>query len=298
MESLLTCPVCKHTGFSEYLKVTDHFLSREQFTIVSCDHCGFRFTNPRPDKNEIMRYYESADYISHNAKKKDLLSWVYKVVRSVNVRNKYNLIKRHSKGNRLIDIGCGTGELLDYCSGKGYQVTGIEPNETARNFAVQTHGLAVYPESYLDDPGIGKYDIVTLWHVLEHVHELANRMQQIHKLLDKEGTLIIAVPDSDSWDAVHFSEYWAALDVPRHLYHFTPDTLKLLAENNGFRIVEKRPMMFDAYYISLISEKYKSGKQKFLNALLKGIKSNNSARHNNDNYSSLIYILKISEKPK
>ena len=298
MELLTTCPVCTHSEFREYLKVSDHFLSREQFIVVQCEQCGFRFTNPRPDKNEIEKYYETTEYIAHNAKKKDLLSIIYRTVRSFTVRTKFKLIKKYSHGIELMDIGCGTGELLAHCAKRGYSVTGVEPNDTARNYANEIHGIPVFPESILDTPGTKKFDVITMWHVLEHVHDLGKRMEKIRDLMNSDGTLIIAVPNNDSWDSVQYREFWAALDVPRHLYHFTPSTIKLLGEKYGFILTRILPLKFDAFYISLISEKYKTSRQKFLNAFFNGIKSNNFAKKQNLNYSSLIYIFKIANEAK
>ncbi|MCX6250302.1 MAG: class I SAM-dependent methyltransferase [Bacteroidetes bacterium] len=298
MESLSTCPVCGQSDFRQFLNVTDHFLSMEQFVVVQCVDCGFRFTNPRPEKPDIGKYYESTEYIAHNARKRDLLSYIYRGIRSISVRTKYRLIKKYSHGRELIDIGCGTGELPAYCAKNGYKVTGIEPNEAARHYATEFHGIEVYPESYLDAPGKKQFDVITMWHVLEHVHDLGTRMERIRELMKPEGTLIVALPNNDSWDSVKYREFWAALDVPRHLYHFTQATVKLLGEKHGFHLVKIVPLKFDAFYISLISEKYKTKKQNYFRAFLNGIKSNKSARRNKGNYSSLIYLFKIANEAK
>jgi 2-polyprenyl-3-methyl-5-hydroxy-6-metoxy-1,4-benzoquinol methylase len=197
-----------------------------------------------------------------------------------------------------MDIGCGTGEFLNSCQKNNYQTTGIEPNEKARKFAIEKFGLTVFDESKLNIFSPSTFDVVTMWHVLEHVHKLKERMEQINRLLKPDGTLIIAVPNSDSFDAGKYYDFWAAYDLPRHLYHFTQESIKKLAKRNNFSVKTIIPLKFDAFYISLLSEKYFTGKQNYIRSFINGIRSNNYGRKNEDNYSSLIYICKIAQKLK
>jgi SAM-dependent methyltransferase len=296
MEIIKICPVCEKNNFKLFLKGKDHFLTGEEFTIVECIDCGFRFTNPRPDENEITRYYDSTDYIAHNSRKHNLIQTIYKAVRKITIRQKYSIVKKHSKGKILMDIGCGTGEFLNYCSKMNFVTTGIEPNEKARVFGKVEFGLSILNENELDSFQPSSFDIITMWHVLEHVHKLNERMKRIKQLLKPEGTFIIAVPDSNSWDAGKYKACWAAYDLPRHLYHFTPDSVKKLALKNGFSVSTIIPLKFDAFYISLLSEKYFSAKQKYFHAFIQGIRSNMYGRKNENNYSSLIYICKIAQE--
>jgi 2-polyprenyl-3-methyl-5-hydroxy-6-metoxy-1,4-benzoquinol methylase len=291
MEILTTCPVCSKPDFTRFLDGHDYFLSGEEYCIVSCNHCGMKFLNPRPDVNEIGKYYLSPDYVSHDAEKKNALNIIYRLARNFTIRGKYRLIKKFSSGKFLLDIGCGTGEFLHYCRQKGYDVKGIEPGEKPRIFARSVHHLDVAEESFLDGLNNATFDVITMWHVLEHVHRLDERMKKTAAILKPEGTLVIAVPNSDSWDAKKYGKYWAAYDLPRHLYHFSPSTMKLLAENHGFKIDRIIPMKLDAFYICLLSEKYSKGKSNYFTALVNGIRSNNFARRKQNNYSSLIYIL-------
>jgi SAM-dependent methyltransferase len=291
MENLSSCPVCGKPDFTRFLDGRDYFLSQETYTIVSCNHCGMKFLNPRPDANEIVKYYFSPDYVSHDAGKKSTLNFVYRRVRRFTIKGKYQLVKKHSAGKALLDIGCGTGEFIHYCRKKGYDVKGIEPGEKPGTFARSVHKLDVNDESFLDGLTHPAYDTVTMWHVLEHVHQLNERMKKIGEILKPDGTVIIAVPNSDSWDADHYREFWAAYDLPRHLYHFSQDSMNLLAKNHGFRMDKIIPMKLDAFYICLLSEKYLKGEKNYFLAILNGIRSNNFARKNHDNYSSLIFIL-------
>jgi len=298
MEEIKNCPVCANSDFSIFLSGKDHFLSEENFSILKCNHCDFRFTNPRPDETEMHRFYDSPDYIAHDAGKRTLLQIIYKTVRVFSLKRKYSIVNKYCNGKVLLDIGCGTGEFLYYCRKMNFITVGIEPNDKARNFAVTDLGLTILDESHLDEFFPGTFDVITMWHVLEHVHKLSERLQQIQELLKPDGTLVIALPDSDSWDAKNYKEFWAAYDLPRHLYHFTPDSFKNIMRKNGFGLVQIIPLKFDAFYISLLSEKYLTGKLKYISALINGIRSNIYGRKNKNNYSSLIYICKIAQDTK
>lgn len=298
MEKLSACPVCGNTSLSPFLKAKDYFLSGEDFSIDECQQCGFKFTNPRPGKEEISRYYESEDYISHDTHKKSLINIVYKIARNYSLKRKYRLVKKWSQGENLLDIGCGTGEFLKLCMEKGMKVTGIEPNEKAALFARTENKIEVFPEEHLEKIQNPVFDIITMWHVLEHVHDLNERMEKIHQILKPSGTLIVAVPNSSAFDAEHYKNFWAAYDLPRHLYHFSPETISALSKKHHFSIRKILPMKMDAYYISLLSEKYANGKSGYFKALKNGFSSNYHAATHQKRYSSLIFVLAMENGRK
>jgi 2-polyprenyl-3-methyl-5-hydroxy-6-metoxy-1,4-benzoquinol methylase len=295
MEIIRSCPVCENTNFKEFLKGKDHLLTMEEFTIVECNGCGFRFTNPRPNETEMIRYYDSPDYISHNTANRNLLQKIYKIVRTVSVKNKCSIVKKFSSGKVLMDIGCGTGEFLNYCRKMNFITTGIEPNKKAISFAREEYGLTIFDENKLLGFSQATFDVITMWHVLEHVHNLNERMQRIKQLLKPHGTLILAVPDSNSFDAAKYKSFWAAYDLPRHLYHFTQNSLENLIVKHGFHLEKIIPLKFDAFYISFLSEKYIGKKENYINAILTGLRSNIYGWKNKNNYSSQIYICKITQ---
>jgi 2-polyprenyl-3-methyl-5-hydroxy-6-metoxy-1,4-benzoquinol methylase len=292
MEKLSSCPVCGSEKSDHFLKSVDFFLSKEDYNIVSCNHCGFKFVNPRPDAGEIGKYYESIEYVSHDAGKRNWLNFLYKRARKFSIKNKFTLVKRESTGVELMDIGCGTGEFIHYCKEKGFKVIGIEPGEKPRTLAINEYNLEVYDEAHLNNFINPEFDIITLWHVLEHVHLLNDLMKKIVEILKPDGTLIIAVPNSDSWDASYYGKYWAAYDLPRHLYHFSQETMQILLRNHSLKIKQVIPMKLDAFYISLLSEKYLRGKLNYFRAIINGIRSNNFARRSKNNFSSLIFVIK------
>ncbi|MGA2822114.1 MAG: class I SAM-dependent methyltransferase [Bacteroidales bacterium] len=292
MEKLISCPVCGKSNFTPFLQSSDFFLTKEEYTIVICNSCGMKFINPRPEANEISKYYESPDYISHDAGKKSGLNFLYKQVRNFLIKKKYRLVKEYSKGKKLLDIGCGTGEFIFFCKKNGFDVTGIEPGEIPRFFAQTEYKLDIHEEAYLDNLSHPEFDVITLWHVLEHVHLLHERMNKIVEIMKPDGTLIIAVPNSNSWDARYYGKFWAAYDLPRHLYHFSRGTLQILAQDHALQIDKIIPMKFDAFYISLLSEKYAKEKKNYFKAVINGIRSNKFAKKNDKNYSSLIFVLK------
>ena len=291
-EVLNNCPVCGDNEFSIFLKVKDHFLSGENFDILSCKKCSFKFINPRPDQHSIGPYYQSENYISHDAGKADLLSTIYRLVRKISIRSKYRLVGKFCNTGKLLDIGCGTGEFLAYCRDHGFKVTGMEPGEKARTFSINNHGIEV--ADHLDrllESG-QKFDCITMWHVLEHIHELNETIVRIKKLLTTGGTLVVAVPNSNSPDAQHYGAWWAAYDVPRHLYHFTSDTIRQLFTKHGMQTLKIFPQRLDAYYVSLLSEKYRNGKSNYFAAVLRGFFSNFQARRAGFGHSSQIFIIR------
>ncbi|GAB4015745.1 class I SAM-dependent methyltransferase [Spirosoma koreense] len=256
-----------------------------------CQQCGFRLTNPRPDANSIGQYYQSEQYISHNDESKGLVNTAYKLVRNYTLRSKLGLINELNKGKgRILDVGSGTGAFLEVCKKGGWEVMGMEPDNDARAIAQSKLGIELKPNLSAVARSHA-YDIITLWHVLEHIPDLNESITQLNKLLASKGHLLIAVPNSNSYDARYFKQYWAAYDVPRHLYHFTPTTVEPLFKKHGFALMQKRPMVFDAFYIAMLSTRYQTGKTDYVKSVQIGLTSNNEAKHTGDS-SSLIYIFK------
>jgi 2-polyprenyl-3-methyl-5-hydroxy-6-metoxy-1,4-benzoquinol methylase len=292
MEELRNCPVCQNNTFTEYLNVQDFTVSQEKFSIQACKKCGFKFTNPRPDLTQIGDYYKAESYISHTNTSKGLISKLYHSVRKYTLKGKLNLINRLiPKKGKLLDVGCGTGMFLNVCRENGWTVNGIEPDNGARQIAEQINEAAIKTEvltSFKNET----FDVITMWNVLEHVHLLNETVDWLKERLSNSGYLIIAVPNHESKDAEIYQEYWAAYDVPRHLYHFSQKSIKQLFEQKGFSLKETLPMKFDSFYVSMLSTKYQVGKINYMKAFLDGLKSNLNAGSNNGNYSSLIYIFK------
>lgn len=292
MEELFKCPVCESNSLSITLTAKDYFFTQETFQIMKCNSCEFLFTNPRPNSTELNRYYQTDEYLSHATTKKTIISVIYSFLRSVSIKRKYSLISKIKLKGKILDIGCGTGEVLNYFNQKGWETLGIEPAETPRNFAVTNYGLSVFDESHLNNLQSASFDIITMWHVLEHVSELNERISQVKRILKNDGTLFIAVPNSKSWDAGHYKNFWAAWDLPRHLYHFSTISMTNLMTKHSLSIEKIHPMKFDSYYVSMLSEKYQSGKTNYIKSVLTGFRSNHSAKHHSCNYSSLIFQVK------
>jgi len=292
MELLKNCPICESEKMETFISAKDYFLTGESFNIVRCSGCGFRFTNPRPEAAVLGKYYESSEYISHSDSRKGLFAMIYQQIRKYTLSRKLVLINKYQSKGEILDIGCATGQFLNYMKDHGWKTTGIEPDEKTRSRAIADHGLSVFPEKQLDVFEKKSFDVITMWHVLEHVSDLNERMGQLRNLLKQEGTLIIAVPNCDAPDAKIYGKFWAGYDLPRHLYHFTKSDIKLLLDKSGFTVVNILPMKFDAFYVSLLSEKYKSGKMRWMPALWNGLWSNMKAGDQNG-FSSQIYIAKL-----
>ena len=293
-ELLTACPICQAHSFRDKLQVPDRSVSQETFTIVQCQQCGFQFTNPRPDAAHIGRYYESPAYVSHNSEAGGLVNRLYKVARFFTMRQKAALITKLNGGRpgRLLDYGCGTGHFLAQAKDNGWQVTGLEPNPAARQAAAARVGEPIQEPEVLPTLAAGSFDVVTLWHVLEHVHALNETLDQLVATLRPGGKLLLAVPNPDSLDAQHYRQDWAAYDVPRHLYHFVPATMRELLTRHGLRLVQTLPMPLDAYYVSMLSEQHRAaGPAGGLATMLRaGYKSNQYAARHGGQYSSLLYV--------
>jgi 2-polyprenyl-3-methyl-5-hydroxy-6-metoxy-1,4-benzoquinol methylase len=286
------CPICNSAKINPLLTVKDHSVSKEDFVIWQCAECSLRFTQDVPDEDSIGPYYASQDYISHSNTDKGLVSKLYQKVRKHTLEQKASLIISTTKPKgRILDIGAGIGAFLSVMKEKGWEIKGIEPDFTARENAKKLFGLELDEPFSLHSLNHNSYDAITLWHVLEHVHQLHDYVEQLKNLLTKEGKIFIAVPNYTSTDAAAYRNYWAAYDVPRHLYHFTPKSMEKLMQLHGLKLIAKKPMWFDSFYISLLSSKYHKGKTSWIGAGFTGLRSNINAMMNKDKCSSLIYII-------
>ena len=292
MKELKDCPVCGSTNHSHFMDCKDYTVSGETFKIVSCGSCNFKFTNPRPEDSQMGAYYKSEDYISHSNTKKGLIYKLYHVIRNYTLAKKLNLVSSHVSRGTILDYGCGTGMFLTQCKGSGWDTYGLEPDSDARGMA-EAAGIKAFANKtdLLVELKGKRLTAITLWHVLEHVTDLKETLNFFSEQLAPDGVLIIAVPNYTSFDASYYKQFWAAYDVPRHIYHFEINTISRLMSNYGFRLKETNPMKFDSFYVSMLSEKYKTGSINYFNAFLSGLRSNMRAKSAKD-YSSVIYVFK------
>ncbi|MCU0359287.1 MAG: methyltransferase domain-containing protein [Bacteroidia bacterium] len=292
MNKLNSCPVCGSQNHSRFIQSKDFFLSHEIFGIEICNDCGFKFTNPRPSDSDLGRYYQSQEYISHSNTKKGLISKLYQWVRRFTLSSKEKLLLSYVSRGTLLDYGCGSGHFISYCQNKGWKVSGVEPDDRARAFAASSV-RSVYKsiEDLLSQDQQKTFSAISLWHVLEHVSDLETLMGFLKQVLEKEGVLFVALPNIRSFDANKYKDHWAALDLPRHLYHFERNTLQKFMNKHGFDLIAIKPMYFDSFYVSMLSEKYRHGRLRLFAAALTGLMSNIKAI-NSKEYSSLIYVLK------
>jgi 2-polyprenyl-3-methyl-5-hydroxy-6-metoxy-1,4-benzoquinol methylase len=293
LESVTTCPICKGNNFDPFNTFIDFTTSKEEFAIVACKTCNFLITSPRPDSNSIGKYYQSENYISHTNSSKNLIDKLYKAVRSFTLRWKLNLIRSYKPNGKILDYGCGTGEFLNTCKTADWICTGIEPSVSAKEKAAQLTNLNI--AGSLDQIAHSKFDVITLWHVLEHVENLNEKLSELKSYLAEGGIIFIAVPNHESLDSKIYKSYWAGYDIPRHLWHFTQSTMSRLLTSHGLKLINTIPMKQDSFYVSLLSEKYRQPKSNILvhaiKAFVIGLRSNLAAKKKL-NYSSLVYIAK------
>lgn len=293
-ERLLKCPLCKNGNILNHSLVKDYAVSQREFTLCRCGNCELLFTNPRPKEKEIGPFYDFKEYYSHEDKVQNFTQWVYQKIRNYSIKKKVSLIHQLSEGKTLLDYGCGTGEFLQEANKQKWTVRGIEPSEKARDQA-----LSKLPNQIVRSldklPHKETYDVITLFHVLEHIHKLRRTLKNIINHLKSDGYLIVAVPNPLSVDAKYYGNYWAGYDVPRHLSHFSNKSMAVLQEEFNLELAEIKPMIFDSYYVSLLSEGYKNPNQgqfsRYWKAFIQGFRSNRKALIPG-NYSSNIFIFK------
>lgn len=293
MEVIQNCYCCNATDFRLLTIAKDNYAD-EEFKIVQCNTCHFVFTNPRPAVNEIGKYYTAPTYMSHQSHSKGLVQSIYRYARNYMKGKKLTLIQ-NSIGKKvdfsLLDFGCGTGDFLAYVKSKKITAVGVEPDEQARTVAKDVNNVDTYSIEQSKNIEHNKYDAITLWHVLEHIHDLHQQINYFNNWLKPKGKLFIAVPNIESYDAAFYGKYWDALDVPRHIYHFSPTNIKQIVEQHNFTLIATQPLFLDAYYVSMRSEWHKGTSKvvAYFKAIWRGFLSNNDAKKTG-NYSSLIYI--------
>ncbi len=295
MEKLTHCLVCgsKLTG-DEYLSAADHLYSGSLFSIEKCGTCSFMFTNPRPDPTEIHDYYASDEYVSHSDRRNNIREFLYHKTKKYMLGRKLKLLKKHinAESALLLDYGCGTGDFVIAAKKAGYESIGYEPLNVAREKAVAKGAKIIKDEKEIFKENTKKYHAITLWHVLEHLHDFPEILNKFYTIIHKRGVLVIALPMANSADALYYDKFWAALDLPRHLYHFVPETIKAASTKSGFEFIERKGMPFDSFYISLLSEKNKQSKTAPVNAFLVGCMSNIKAKLQINPWSSEIFVFR------
>ena len=283
------CPWCGSENAQLHLELKDLFLTQEPFKILECKECGLLYTTPRPNKDEIGRYYKSEEYYSHQENKEGFIPKVYEKVKSVNLKNKYGIATEGKGKGKALDIGCGVGDFLHTMEQHGWDCTGVEPSEDAKAIAkkrIKGQLLSSEEQENLPD---SSFDLITMWHVLEHVDDIRWQIQQLHRLCKPGGRIIIALPNYKSYDGQYYKAEWAAYDVPRHLNHFNKETLIKILEESGLRHVKTEKLVWDAYYISYMSEKYRKHSIPLLRGAFRGLVSNCKARKTGE-WSSLVYV--------
>jgi 2-polyprenyl-3-methyl-5-hydroxy-6-metoxy-1,4-benzoquinol methylase len=296
MIEVAECPVCKNKNLQKFTACEDYTVSHETFHVKQCVQCNLGITTPRPETDKLSSYYKSEEYISHSGKSSGGIGFVYKLARLFSLKWKRAKILINKTEGTILDFGCGTGDFLNIMQNSGWTITGVEPSADARLKAEILTSIKI--NGSLDELSTQKFDIITAWHVVEHVPDLMQTVQKLKNLLKEGGIIFIAVPNYQSPDAEKYKEHWAGFDVPRHLWHFSKKSMSTLFDLVGLKLIDTVPMRLDAYYVSLLSEKYKNKNKIDLGCLVRGfisgLKSNFLARRKT-NYSSLIYVAKANE---
>ena len=283
------CPWCESEKAQINLWLKDEFLTKEDFHICECLNCGLLYTMPRPDKEKIGAYYKSEAYYSHQENKKGFIPKVYERVKTINLKYKYRLATSGMQPGKLLDIGCGVGDFLHTAEMHGWECIGVEPSEDAKAIAQKRMKGMIITSEELESFSDGAFDVITMWHVLEHVDDLKWQVAQLQRLVKPSGRVVIAVPNYKSYDGQYYEEHWAAYDVPRHLNHFNQITLSKIFKTSGLELFKMDKLKWDAYYISYLSEQYRHHSLPLVRGLYRGFISNCKARRSGE-WSSLVYV--------
>jgi len=288
------CPLCSSEKIALHFSCNDHFISKKDFSIFKCSACGFLFTQDYPEETEIAQYYESDNYISHSDISEGFSNKLYRVARGIMLRKKKNLIGKITrlKKGTILDIGSGTGYFAATMKRAGWMARGIEINEKARNFSASNFELEVDSPDRITSYESNSFDCVTLWHALEHFHDPFRYISEIYRLLKPGAVCVVALPNCNSYDANHYKRFWAAWDVPRHLWHFQPSTFRIFSEKSGFILENLKILPLDVFYISLLSERYKGSSMAFFKAISKAVIFSFRSLFNKERSSSVIYLLR------
>jgi SAM-dependent methyltransferase len=288
------CPLCSSNDIKLKLRCIDHFTSGREFPVFGCRSCGFSFTQDYPEEDEITKYYESDDYISHNDAAKGFSNKLYRIARRIMLRRKRDLVTRVTgiRNGTILDIGSGTGYFAATMKEAGWQVKGIEVSEKAREFSKSKFGLEIISPGQISSMQSAGFDCITLWHVLEHFHDPFKYISEIGRMMKPGSFCLVALPNSNSYDAKHYDKFWAAWDVPRHLWHFNPATFRIFCEKSGLILKEIKTLPLDVFYISQLSEKYAGSSMPFLRGIVRGKIFAFSTLFHKSRSSSVIYILR------
>lgn len=283
------CPWCDSERTQIHLWLKDEFLTNEEFQIHECLRCGLLFTEPRPEINKIGEYYKSKEYYSHQENKKGFIPKIYEKVKKINLKHKYNIATKGITTGKMLDIGCGVGDFIHTAEEQGWECVGIEPSEDAKAIARNRINAKILKSKDQEVIPEETFDVITMWHVLEHVDNLKWQVSQLQRLIKNEGRVVIAVPNYKSYDAKYYKDKWAAYDVPRHLNHFNKETIVKIFKANGLELETTDKLRWDAYYIAYMSEQYQHHTFPLIKGAYRGFISNCKARTSTE-WSSKIYV--------
>jgi SAM-dependent methyltransferase len=289
------CLICGYREEENIMEIKDHSISGQTFILRACKNCGFISTKNPPEEQDCAQYYKSETYISHSDIQSGIVSFLYHRVRQIMLTRKANLLEHLKADKSILDVGSGTGYFPAKMAEIGYKSMAVEPDQGARSYSQKKFNLDVKAPDWIFENHGRTFGFITLWHVLEHIYEPKKYFSRFNELLMPDGFLIIALPNHTSYDAHHYKEYWAAYDVPRHLWHFNPDTFSLFAEKNGFTVFEMKSLPFDSFYNCILSETYKKTRGALLMGIIHGLLAFIRGIIDKEKTSSIIYILKKNQ---
>ena len=273
------------------MKIKDYFYSQEVFEVLPSKHEGILETFPKLSEEKLSEYYYHEKYISHQTQSKSLFDKAYQFAKRFMTKRKQKMVLKFHSSGRILDIGTGTGDFLKSFDPKRWEKYAIEPNEDLHQ-RLKENNISLLDG--VDKIKNHKFDVITLWHALEHIPNLEETLQSIRESLTPNGILVIAVPNYKSFDAKFYKSFWAAWDVPRHVWHFSKQGLISLCQTFDLKFYNTISLPLDAFYISIVSEKYRKSNN-IVRGFMVGLYSNVSGMFKNE-YSSFVYVFKNTKQ--
>ena len=289
-----SCPLCGAYGQTPYADCTDFTVSRESYILMRCPECGMVYTSNPPKECDTSKYDKLDLKLKLGDSPAGLIHKLYYYIRLRMLSRKAHIVESQSyrTGGSLLNYGAKTGYFSHKMERRGWKVTSIEKYHEERLFSLEMFHHRMFDVPEMDRLHPETFDVITLWHVFEHCYDPNGLLDKFYKLLRPTGILIMACPNIRSTDAMHYGPYWAAYDVPRHLWHFNTTSLSELAHKHGFTLMHRERMPFDCFYISILSEKHKRHKMAFLRGILYGFHCWLVSLAHPDSSSSMVYVFR------
>ena len=290
----IECPLCGGNDTSHFTDCTDHAVSNETYSLQRCGSCGLIFTIAPPDSQDKQTYSKLDQELNRADNPRKRLDRLYYYARILNIRRKIRLIERLTRvsSGKLLNYGAKSGYFSSRMTDRGWKVTSLEEYHEQRIFSLEMFHHRMMDIDEIDSLPPGSFDAVTLWHTLEHQEDPHTLIEKLIRLLKPNGLLFAAVPNTDSLDAAWYGSQWAAWDVPRHLLHFNTTSMIRFGLAHNLVLMHHERMPFEAFYIPMLSEKFKGNRHPIITGAVRGLKFWHKTNTDREKSSSIVYVFR------